>query len=74
MADDEDSQRRAQTEQDEARLAVGMIGVVEEQRIVVREDALCFVERNAMLAPIRVAFLGVPFESELRHPDIVHTS
>jgi hypothetical protein len=50
VANDESAKRGAQTEQDEAVFVVGVIGVIDEQSMIVQEDGLGLLERNAVLS------------------------
>jgi hypothetical protein len=52
VADDEHSQLRADAEQDEPILVVRMVWIVNEQAVLVREDALRLLERNAVLPDV----------------------
>lgn len=47
---------RAQAEQDEPLFALGVIGILEEQGLVVAEDRLGFLEADAVLAENGMGF------------------
>ena len=71
VTDNEGAKRRAQAQKHEAILVVGMVGVVDEQGMIVKEDRLSFLERNAMLALIEATLSGVPVESKATHETTV---
>ena len=66
MNDDQCTQARAQAQQDEAILGVG-VWVVGEDRSVLIEDRLGFLERDAMFALIPGALSSISFEPKIRH-------
>lgn len=63
----------AQTEENEAVLVGGVIGIVEEQGALVVENGRCFLESNTMLAAVDGVLGRVPPEAQLRHDYSVHT-
>ena len=64
MAYDKSAKCRAQAKQDEAILVVGMIRVVNEEGVIIKEDGLGLLERDAVFALVGPALEYVPFESE----------
>ena len=67
MAHDESAKRRAQAEKDEAILVVGMVRIIDEQGVVVQEDRLGFLERDAVLVLVGSVLPGIPFKPETSH-------
>ena len=66
VADHEQSQAAAQTEQDKSVLFFGVVRVVDEFRILIGEDGLRIIEAHAALAQVGRRLLGIPLESEHR--------
>ena len=67
MTNDEGAQARADTHEHEAYLLDRMIGIVDEERIVVQKDGLGFLEGDPMPLPIRLCLGNIPFEAQLSH-------
>ena len=67
MRDDKHSERGAQAEEGEPILVGGMIGVDQEDSLLVCEDSLGFVERDAMLSDVLSSLCGVPLEAKVIH-------
>jgi len=67
MDHDQDPQRGAQTEQDEPLLGVGVVGVIEQQGLLIAEDRLGLGEGDAMLTLVRGVLGRVPLEAEVAH-------
>lgn len=66
MGDDQDPEGATEPEQQEPILRLRMLGVVEQQGVLVGEDCFGFAERGAVLAPVRRGFPGVPIRTEAR--------
>jgi len=52
VADDENVKPQAEAKQQESRLVLGMIRIVDDNRVVVEEDSLRFLKRDAVLYAI----------------------
>jgi hypothetical protein len=64
VAYDEHSQHRAHAEQDESRLNVRVIRVVDQQTVLIRESSLGLLERHAVLSPVSPVLPFVPLEAK----------
>jgi hypothetical protein len=51
-----------------------MVRVVDQERVVIQEHGLSFLERNAMFFPVRAILRIVPFDPKVSHPYSVATS
>jgi hypothetical protein len=60
VADDEHPQRRAEAEQNEPILALGMIGISNQKRILIRESGGSFFKRDAVLPAVGGVLSLVP--------------
>jgi hypothetical protein len=58
----ENPESETESEKHEAVLLVGVVRVVDQQGIVVEEDALGLLERDPVLAPVQSALALIPFE------------
>ena len=67
MDHDKDSETSTETEQQEPVLRIGMLGIVEQEGMLVGKHRLRFCERDAMLAPIGSSLACVPLKPELAH-------
>jgi hypothetical protein len=75
MADNQYPKCRAETEQEEAILAMGIIWVLKQERPIVVEDGLCLFKRDSVLPSVLGVLLGVPFEADIGHgPESVTTT
>ena len=70
MADNEHAETHTETQQDEAILAIGVLGIVNKERMFIGEDCQRFLEANAMLPLIACAFAWVPLEADFSHDEI----
>ena len=70
----QDAQRAAEPEDEEAILTFGMVRVLCNERVLVIEHPLRFLERDAMLGGIGRRLAVVPGEPELGHSYSVTTS
>ena len=68
MAHDESAKSGAETQEDESVLTF-LIGIVQQNGPVVKEDGLRLFEGNAMFAPILGALAFVPLEAQVPHAD-----
>jgi hypothetical protein len=57
----------AHPEHDESLFEARMIWVIDQQRGVIEEYRLCFLERNAMLASILGVLSVMPLEPQVGH-------
>lgn len=73
MANDERAQGRAEAQKDKPVFVVRMVGIVDEQTLIIRESGLRFFERNPMLTLVCTALRLVPFETKFDHDYNVHT-
>ena len=74
VADKEDPKGRTEAEKNEPVLTVGMIRVVDKERVVVDEDGGGFSEGDTVPAPVETVLCGVPLETKsLGHAYIVVT-
>jgi hypothetical protein len=64
---DQMPQRGAQSEQHEPLFVSRMIRVVNQQRVIIKEDRLRFLEGDGVLALILGALPLIPFEAQLGH-------
>jgi hypothetical protein len=64
---EQDSQRSAQAEQNEALLAEGVVRIVEQQGLLIIEHGLRFFEVDAVFANILAGLNGIPIEAGRRH-------
>jgi len=67
MAHHEHSQGRAQPQEKEAVFCKGRIGIIEQEAMLIVEDPLAFVERNAVLPLIGPGLPQIPREAEVTH-------
>ena len=67
VADDQEPQCRADTEQYEPFFATRMIGVVNQDGVVVEEHRLRFLERDAVLALVAGVLPLVPLKAQIGH-------
>jgi hypothetical protein len=74
VADEEHPKGRTEAEKNEPVLTVGMIRVVDKERVVVHEDGGGFSEGDTVPAPVETALRRIPFEAKsLSHAYIVVT-
>ena len=73
MTHHEDSQCRTHAEQYKSVLVVGVLRIVDQKTVFVRERGLRFLERDPVLAPVGRVLPPIPLEPELAHTDIVCT-
>ena len=64
---DQHPQRGAKAQEDVALLADGVIGVRQQQGLLIFEDRLGLRERDAVLAKVLCGLGGVPFDMERSH-------
>ena len=64
MADQDHSKRTAETEQHKPVFILGMIWVIDQFGVFIKEDLSGFLKRNTMLLLIRGSFLRIPFKSQ----------
>jgi hypothetical protein len=62
VADDQGTQYRTQSEQNESLLISRVGGVVNQDGAIIREDGLSFLERNPVAASVAGILLRVPLE------------
>jgi hypothetical protein len=67
MTDDQRSEGTAQAEKHEAFFPFRMIGVRNEERVLVKENRLRLVKRNAVFPPVCRILPIVPFEPQCGH-------
>ena len=67
MADDKHPQQRAETEQYEPILALGMIGISNQKRVIIRENGRGLFKRDAMLPAVGGVLSLVPFKPQFSH-------
>ncbi len=67
MTDDERSERTAEAEKNKALLPSRMIGVRNQEGMLVEEDRLGFLERHAVFPLVCRILAIVPFEPQVRH-------
>ena len=68
MTYDERSQRAAKPEKDESFFLLGMIGVGDQQRVLIEKHSLGLLKRYPVLTLIVRILAFVPLESEGLHP------
>ena len=67
MTDDQCAERTAQAEKNEAFFRRRMIGVRNEECVLVEEHCLRFLKRHAVFPSICRILAIIPFESQLTH-------
>jgi hypothetical protein len=72
MADDDNPQPMADTEQQKAVFVCRMIRIEEPDGMFVEKRRLRLIERNAVFAHVRPAFRLVPLKPQLIHTYNVH--
>ena len=73
MADDKQPQNGAEAEKDETILLLGMIGIVDQQGVLVGKYRGGFLEVNPVLVAVGFALGLIPFKSQVFHDAIVTT-
>ena len=73
MANDQDPKPPAQSKKNETVFVIGMIGIVNELRPLVREDGLGLVESDAVLLLVRNRLSLIPIKVKLAHGSSVTT-
>ena len=73
MADDKQPQNGAEAEKDETILLLGMIGIVDQQGVLVGKYRGGFLKVNPVLAAVGFALGLIPFKSQVFHDFIVTT-
>ena len=63
----QNSEPIAQPQEDESLFLVGVIRIVQQQRVLIIDYALTFLERDAVLAKVGSSLRRVPFELDLWH-------
>jgi hypothetical protein len=73
MANDQDPKPTTQSEQNEPVFVIGMIGIVNELRPLVREDGFGLVEGDSMLLLVSNRLSLIPGKVKLAHGRSVTT-
>ena len=68
MADHQSPQQGAEAKEQEPVLGFGMVWISQKEGMIIREDRLCFLERDAMLGLVCAIFSLIPVEAEVAHP------
>ena len=71
MADHKHSCLLAEPEKNKPLFLLGVIRIVNQQRILIIEYRLCFLKGYSMLFLICYVFVFVPFKQQLIHTDII---
>jgi hypothetical protein len=67
MADNQDSKRTAEAQQDESVFPLGVIRIRDQQPVLIEEHSLGFGERDLMFALVYRVLAVVPLERQFRH-------
>jgi len=73
MADDEDAQQPTEPEQNEPIFSFGMIRIVDQPRVLIREHGRRLLEGHPVLLQIRRRLARVPGDLQICHIYIVPT-
>jgi hypothetical protein len=64
MTNEQQAQSRTQSKQNETIFLVRMVGIANEEAVLVQEGRSCFVEGNLMPLDIGGVFVWIPLESK----------
>ncbi len=74
MDNDEASRVKALTHQQESFFFHGMIRIVDQAGVLVKEDGLSFLKGDAVLSQIGSGLMGIPRKSDIAHSIILAIS
>ena len=67
VADHQRPQQGTEAKEQEPVLRLGMVWISQKEGLIIREDRLCFLERNAVLGLVGAILGLVPIEAEVAH-------
>ena len=71
MADHKHVSALAKAEKNKPLFLLGVVGIVNQQSVVIIENRLSFFKRYSMLFLIRYIFVFIPFKTKLIHDYII---
>jgi hypothetical protein len=73
VAYDEESQTGAETKQNETVFAVGVVGVGQDQRLIIIEDRLGLLEGDPVLSHVPTILVLIPLDTQSGHDRTIPT-
>lgn len=67
MADNEVPERAAEAEENESLFDFGVVGVGNQQRVLIEKDRLGLFKRNTVLVLVLRVFSVIPLKPQFRH-------